>query len=55
MLKVKLNTVFECEGKLYSIAIPTSPSIECNLRDGRLFVEFDVINNEDDFKNNENE
>ena len=41
--KVKLNTVFECEGKLYSIAIPKTPSIDTNLSGGRELFEFIIL------------
>lgn len=42
-VKVKLNAIFECEGKLYSIAIPENPSTVTNLSGGRNIYEFDKI------------
>jgi hypothetical protein len=38
--QVKLNEIFECEGKLYAIAIPTTASNETNLSGGRNMFEF---------------
>jgi hypothetical protein len=38
--QVKLNQVFECEGKLYTIAVPNTASTETNLSGGRSLVEF---------------
>jgi hypothetical protein len=39
-VNVKLNQIFECEGLLYSIAIPEKASIETNLSHGRIICEF---------------
>lgn len=41
--KVKLNQIFECEGKLYSIALPKTPSVKSNLSSGRIIAEFEII------------
>jgi hypothetical protein len=38
--QVKLNHIFECEGRLYAIAIPKTASGESNLSGGRSIFEF---------------
>ena len=38
--KVKLNEIFECEGKLYAIAKPDTASGDSNLQYGRSMFEF---------------
>lgn len=41
--KVKLNHIFECDGRLYSIAIPTTASSDTNLEGGRNIYQFYVM------------
>lgn len=38
--QVKLNQIFECEDKLYAIAVPVTASTDTNLSGGRSFFEF---------------
>jgi hypothetical protein len=41
--EVKLNTIFQCSGKLYSIAIPETASESTSLSGGREIFEFIFI------------
>jgi hypothetical protein len=41
--KVKLNTIFECDGKLYAIVKPDTTSGDSNLQYGRSIFEFILI------------
>ena len=41
--QVNLGEIFECDGKLYAIQIPNSPSTDTNLSGGRNLYEFIVI------------
>ena len=44
--KLKLGEVFEVEGKLYAIQIPTTASQETRLNDGREIFEFFYMSEE---------
>jgi hypothetical protein len=41
--QVKLGEIFECEGRLYSIAVPDSASVETTLDGGRCIIQLQLL------------
>jgi hypothetical protein len=42
-VQVKLGEIFECEGRLYSIVIPESASVEATLEGGRCILQLHLM------------
>lgn len=41
--KIKLGEIFECEGRLYAIQVPTTPSIDTPLDGGRCIIQLVIL------------
>lgn len=41
--QVKLGEIFECEGRLYSIAVPDSASVDTPLDGGRCLIQLTML------------
>ena len=41
--KIKLGEIFECEGRLYAIQIPTSVTTETTLDGGRCMIQLVIL------------